>query len=94
MNPAPQEKTIPTLLKDIQGSNAPSQVPPRGLVDPKLVDRVTFYTSLFCVFFITAALISAIWDLADQVFAFRCVGSMLVLVVALFAFRAINAHFE
>ena len=43
---------------------------------------------------ITATLFAMIWDLADTLIGFRCIGSIVVLFLAIVAFRAINGEYE
>ena len=94
MNPEQKIKPIRELLQDI-GSNADiAQVPPRGLVSPKVVDRITFFASLASLVLIAAAFLAIIWDFADPVFAVRCIGTVFVLLFTLFLFRFINLQFD
>jgi hypothetical protein len=94
MNEDPKDKPIRELLQDISSNSEPARIPPRGLIRPKLVARVTFFASLMCLLFTTAAFLAVIWDVADREFAFRCVSSMFVILFALFVFRFINSQFE
>ena len=88
------EKPIRELLQDITSNSHRSPVPPRGLVRPKLVRRVTFFASLGSLLLTATAFLAMIWDFTDPVLAFRCIGSVIVILLALFAFRAINAQFD
>ena len=90
MKDEPPEKPIRDLLQDIT-RHTDSPRAPRGWVSPKLVDRITFVAALVLI---TAALFAMIWDLVDTLIGFRCIGSIVVLFVALVAFRAINNEYE
>ena len=94
MNEDQNEKPIRELLQDI-GSNADtSRVPARGLVRPKLLNRVTLFASLLCLLLTTAVFLAMMWDFLDPGLGFRCIGTLLVILLALFLFRAINDQFE
>ena len=93
MKDEPPEKPIRDLLQDITRHTDSPRVP-RGWVSPKLVDRITFVAALVSLVLITAALFAMIWDLVDTLIGFRCIGSIVVLFVALVAFRAINNEYE
>jgi hypothetical protein len=94
MNEEPREKPIRELLEDIRSTSEPSRVAPRPLLNPKLVSRVTFFATLVCLLLTTAAFLAMIWNFLDAVLAFRCIGSMVVVLAALFIFRGINSQFD
>ena len=94
MNEEKKERPIRELLQDISSTSEASRVPPRGLVRPKLIDRITFFASLLSLLLTAAAFLAMIWDFLDPVLAFRCIGSIVVILIALFLFRAINAQFD
>jgi hypothetical protein len=94
MSEEQKDKPIRELLQDISANSEVSHGPSRGFVDPKLVNRITFFASFACLLLTTAAFLAMIWDFTNPEFGFRCVGSILVILVALFIFRAINAQFD
>ena len=93
MNEEPPEKPIRELLQDITRHTGSPHLR-RGWVSPKLVDRITFVAALVSLLLVTGTLFAMIWDLADTLLGFRCIGSIVVLFLALAAFRAINSEFE
>ena len=88
-----QEKPVRELLQDITRHTDSPHVP-RGLISRKVVDRITFVAALVSLVLITGTIFAMIWDLTDTVLGFRCIGSIVVLLLALVAFRAINGEFE
>lgn len=93
MKDDPPEKPVRDLLQDITRQTDSPRVP-RGWVSVKLVDRITFVAALVSLVLITATLFAMIWDLADTLIGFRCIGSIVVLFLAIVAFRAINGEYE
>jgi hypothetical protein len=89
-----EEKPIRGLLRNITSANEASGMSPRGFIAPKLVNRITFFASLVSLLLIVAAFLSMIWDFTDPMLALRCIGSIIVILIALFIFRAINAQFD
>ena len=77
MDEEQNEKPIRELLQDITSNSEASRVPPRGLVRPRLVDRITFFASLLSLLLTTAAFLALIWEFMDPVLAFRCIGSIM-----------------
>jgi hypothetical protein len=94
MNEEPKDRPVRELLEDIGRHRVPTSEPPRGLVNPKLVHRITFFSSLAGLLFITAALLGALWESVNQVFAFRSIFSVCIVLAALYVFRFINGQFE
>ena len=91
MSEEQKDKPIGDLLRDISRHGGFERVPPRGLIRPQLVRRVIFFTSLAFLLLTAAALIAVIWDCIDVILAFRCIGSMGVLLAALLIFGGINS---
>jgi hypothetical protein len=94
MNEEQEKRPIRELLQDISSTSEASRVPPRGLVRPRLVNRVTFFASLLSLLLTAAAFLAMIWDFTDPVLGFRCIGSIIVILLALYLFRAINEQFD
>ena len=94
MNEDPKNKPVRELLQDISRNIEPSRATPRGLINPKLVDRITFFASILCVVIVAATFIGMIWNSIDEVFGFRFAASVGIFMLTLFGLRAINAQFE
>jgi len=94
MNEETTNKPVWELLQDIRNHRQSIDPPPHGLIEPKLVHRITFFASLAGLMFITVMFLGVIWEFTNQVFAFRCIFSTCVVLVALYIFRSINSHFE
>jgi hypothetical protein len=94
MNEEQQEKPIRGLLQDISSNSESTRITPRGLIRPKLVSRVTFFASLASLLLAAIAFLAMIWEFTDPVFAFRCIGNIVVILLTLLFFRAINAQFD
>lgn len=94
MNEEQKESPIRELLQDISSNSDTSRIPPRGLVRPTLINRITLFASLLCLLLTTAIFLAMMWDFTDPAFGFRCIGSILVILLALFLFRAINEQFD
>jgi len=92
MNEEPREKPIRTLLQDIS-SNIQAPQAPRGLVPPKLLNRITIFMAILSLLLIVATLLAMIWDLLDPFLGLKFMASVLVVMCALLAFSAINVQF-
>ena len=93
MSEEPTAKPVRALLREISRTNDPDDAP-RGFFSPKMVGRITFFGSIFCLLLSAVALIAAIWGVTEEGFALRVVASLAVITLTLFAFRAINLQFE
>lgn len=94
MNDDPKDRPIRTLLEDIRDNQPASGDPRRGLISPKLMDRITFFAATVCLLLASAVFIGMIWGLTAEVFGFRLVATLGVFMFALLGFRAINTWFE
>ena len=94
MSEEQKETPVRTLLQDIRAQGQPLRPPPRGLISPKLVSRVAFFTSVICLFLSTVVFLVAVWGSTDGVFAFRSIISMAVIVATIYLFGFINSQFE
>lgn len=92
MNHQPKEKPIVELLQDIHSQGNPRA--PRGLIKPKIVDRITFLTTCVSIVLISVAFLGVIWEAVDPGIALRCIASLCVLLVAMHIFRAINEQYD
>ena len=92
MNQLPREKPIVEILQDIHATGHPR--PPRGLINPKLVARITFFASCIVLLLTTAVILAMIWSAMESLLGLRCIASMGALVLALQVFRAINEQFD
>lgn len=94
MNEDPKNKPVRELLQDISRNVEPSCVTPRGFINPKLMDRITFFASILCVVIVAATFVGMIWNSIDEVFGFRFAASVAIFMLTLIALRAINSQFE
>ena len=94
MNENENAKPVRKLLQDISSTSEPSRISPRGLINPKLMDRITFFAAILCLLLVATTLIGMIWNFIDEGFGFRFVASVCVAMLALLGFRAINAQFD
>jgi hypothetical protein len=94
MNDEKKGDQIRGLLEDISSNNDPSRLQPRGLINIKLLDRVTFFASILSLLLIAVAILAMIWQTIDEVFGFRFVASTVVVMITLLIFRFINSQFE
>ena len=94
MNPEQKIKPIRELLQDISSNAGISQAPPRGLVSPKLLDRVIVYASFISLILVAISILAIIWDIFDPVLAVRCIGTIFVILFSLIVFRFINTQFD
>ena len=92
MNQQPKEKPIVELLQDIHAVRDTHT--PRGLINPKLVARVTFFISCIVIVLTTAIVISMIWEIMEPGLGMRFIASMGAVVLALQIFKAINEQFD
>lgn len=94
MNEDPKIKPIRELLQDISTQNEPFRSTPRGIIDPKLVDRIAFCAGIFSVMIVAATLLGMIWNSVSEGFGFRFIASVCVTMLTLLSLRTINAHFD
>jgi hypothetical protein len=94
MNEDPKIKPIRELLQDISRHNEPFRDSPRGLIDPKLVDRIVFSAGIFSVLIVAATLLGMIWNSVSEGFGYRFIASVCVTMLTLAVLRIINAHFD
>ncbi len=94
MNDEQKGKQIRDLLQDISSNNDPSRTQPRGLINTRLMDRITFFASILSLLLVAAAFIAMIWQSLDEVFGFRFVASTGIFMITLLVFRFINSQFE
>lgn len=94
MNENEKAKPVRDLLRDISTNSEPSRISPRGLINPKLMDRITFVAAILWLILMAATLIGMIWGSIDDGFGFRFVGSACVAMLAILGFRAINSQFD
>lgn len=94
MNEDPNIKPVRELLQNISKNVETFDSAPRGFINPKLVDRITFFVTVVGVFIIAITFIGMIWDAISQGFGFRFASSVGILLLTLIALRAINTQFE
>jgi len=94
MNDDPKDTPIRTLLEDIRDNQPPPGDPRRGLISPRLMDRITFFAAIVCLLTAAGVFVGMIWGLTPEVFGFRLVATLGVFMFALLGFRAINTWFE
>jgi hypothetical protein len=92
MNEQPSEKPVREILQQLR-VHSEFPAPPRGVADPKLIDRITFVAAVISVVLCAGALLAMIWEGVDVIDGMKFIGSIMVLLAALLIFRAINSQF-
>ncbi len=89
----PKHKPIRGLLQDISQHNDTYERPPRGLVSPRVVDRITALASLVSLLLVSGVFLAMIWSALDLYLGLRCIGSTVVVLLTIIFFRSINTLF-
>jgi hypothetical protein len=92
MNTEAKEKPIRDLLQDISHTmNSSSDA--RGVICPKLLNRICFFAWMIALVFIAGMLIAMIWQSIDPALGLKYIGSACVVLLALLIFRSVNEAF-
>ena len=92
MNEKPSDKPVRELVQQLR-VHSEFPAPPRGVADPKLIDRITFIAAVSSVVLCAGALLAMIWEGVDVIDGLKFIGSVGVLLAALLIFRAVNSQF-
>jgi hypothetical protein len=86
------KKPVREALESIR-DNMDDVSAPRGVFNPRIVNRIAFVVTLLSLLSTTALLLAIIWNALDPTLGFRCIGTVLVVLLAVLMFRGINNQF-
>ena len=92
-HPAEQGKPVRELLEDIHRNSGIGRNP-RGVLNPKVIDYVSFAATVASVVVCAATLLTMVWEGIDPTLGIRVMGSVLIVLFALLVFRAVNRTFS
>ena len=92
MNEKPSDRPVRELVQELR-VHSEFPAPPRGVADPKRIDRITFIAVVTSVVLCAGALLAMIWEGVDVTVGMKFIGSIWVLLTALLIFRAVNSQF-
>ena len=91
--PGEEPKPVRDLLEDIH-RRADFSRAPRGIVNPRIVDKIAFGATVLTVIACAATLLTMVWEGIDHMLGIRVMSSVLIVLFAILTFRSVNRSFS